>query len=213
MTGPYELAMFPLGTVLFPTMVLPLHLFEPRYRALAHHLTGGDVEPEFGVVLIERGSEVGGEDVRTGLGTVARVVEAREAPDGRWALVSIGTRRIRVESWLADDPWPRALVVDVADDPDDADVDPGRWAAVEPKLRRSLALAAELGEARAPVGVELDADPAVATFQAAAIAPLGPLDQLAVLATGGATARVERLGELLEDQLVLLEARLGSGSD
>ena len=57
--------MFPLGTVLFPTLILPLHVFEPRYRALVENCLAAP-QPEFGVVLIERGSEVGGDDVRFG---------------------------------------------------------------------------------------------------------------------------------------------------
>ena len=65
--------MFPLGSVLFPSLALPLHVFEPRYRAMTRHLLSEGVEPEFGVVLIERGSEVGGEDVRRDVGTVARL--------------------------------------------------------------------------------------------------------------------------------------------
>src|SRR5687767_6923459 len=55
-----RLPMFPLGTVLFPHMVLPLHVFEPRYRVLTRRCLDG--EPMFGVVLIVRGSEVGGDD-------------------------------------------------------------------------------------------------------------------------------------------------------
>ncbi|MET1002223.1 MAG: LON peptidase substrate-binding domain-containing protein, partial [Acidimicrobiia bacterium] len=50
--------MFPLGSVLFPHALLPLHVFEPRYRVMMRHCLEGD--KEFGVVLIERGSEVGG---------------------------------------------------------------------------------------------------------------------------------------------------------
>ncbi|MEY2464632.1 MAG: ATP-dependent Lon protease, partial [Acidimicrobiaceae bacterium] len=66
-----ELPMFPLGTVLFPSVFLPLHVFEPRYREMTRHCL--DTQREFGVVLIERGSEVGGDDVRTQVGTVARI--------------------------------------------------------------------------------------------------------------------------------------------
>ena len=60
------LPMFPLGTVLLPGAPLPLQVFEPRYRGLTHDCLAG--VPEFGVVLIERGSEVGGGDVRTNVG-------------------------------------------------------------------------------------------------------------------------------------------------
>src|SRR5690606_29548107 len=98
--------MFPLGSVLVPGMVLPLHVFEPRYRALVRDCLAGD--GEFGVVLIARGSEVGGGDVRTDAGTLARIVRVDEADDGRFAVVAVGLRRIRVVRWLDDDPYPRA---------------------------------------------------------------------------------------------------------
>ena len=67
-----ELAMFPLGSVLLPGMPLALRVFEPRYVELLSTVLG-DTDREFGVVLIERGSEVGGGDVRFGAGTVARI--------------------------------------------------------------------------------------------------------------------------------------------
>ena len=105
--------MFPLGTVLFPHALLPLHVFEPRYRVMTEHVLRGD--GEFGVVLIERGSEVGGGDTRFDVGTVARVVRAQELPDGGYALATVGIRRVRVERWLPDDPYPQAEVVELAD--------------------------------------------------------------------------------------------------
>jgi hypothetical protein len=195
--------MFPLGTVLFPTMLLPLHVFEPRYRALVDDCVAGD--GEFGVTLIERGSEVGGGDVRTDVGTVARIVQVDRFEDGRFAVAAVGTRRIRIERWLADDPYPRAEVVDWEDVGttetalDDADA----------LFRRALALAAELGEALAPLDVELADDPATATFQIGALAPLGPLDRQALLATERPDDRVTLLVAQLTDVVELLRARLG----
>lgn len=198
------LPMFPLGSVLFPSLVLPLHVFEERYRSLARDCLAGD--REFGVVLIERGSEVGGGDVRTDVGTVARIVEAEEYPDGRFGLVAVGVRRMVVDEWLPDDPYPRAEVHDWPDgDADDASV------ALEAMLgpfRRSLALKGELGESSVPATIELDDDPAVASFQAAAVGPLGPLDQRRVLATDGARARLELLRTLFAEEAEVLEARL-----
>src|SRR5438309_8149216 len=102
MTVPAEpgmLPMFPLGIVLFPYFVLPLHVFEPRYRALTRDCLDGS--GEFGTVLIERGHEVGGGDSRFTTGTVAHIIEAAEFDDGRWALVTVGTRRINVCEWLS----------------------------------------------------------------------------------------------------------------
>src|SRR5215218_5003894 len=118
--------MFPLGTVLFPGMPLTLHVFEPRYRALmAACVAGADrgEPPEFGVVLIERGTEVGGGDQRFGIGTVARLTQVAKLPDGRYATLALGTRRVAVRSWLPDDPYPRAEVDDLEDAWFDAAVD------------------------------------------------------------------------------------------
>ena len=108
--SPRLLPMFPLGSVLVPSMLLPLHIFEPRYRALIRDVL--DSDGEFGVVMIERGSEVGGDDVRAGVGCVARVLEAEEQPDGRWIVMAVGTAVVDVQSWSADDPYPRAVVVE-----------------------------------------------------------------------------------------------------
>jgi uncharacterized protein len=195
--------MFPLGTVLFPSVVLTLHVFEPRYRALVDDCLAGD--GQFGVVLIERGSEVGGGDVRTDVGTVARILQVERFDDGRSALSAVGEGRIRVERWLEEDPYPRAEVSDWGDpDGDRADLGP-----VEPLFRRALALATELGEAPAPLDVALAPDPGLATFQVAALAPLGPADRQAILATERPTDRADLLVSRLTDLLELLSARLG----
>jgi Lon protease-like protein len=183
--------------------VLPLHVFEPRYRALVADCLAG--EPEFGVVLIERGSEVGGGDVRRDIATVARIVEMAELPGGRSALVTVGTRRIRIERWLDDDPYPRAEVSDWPDAPDEPGP-PGIDDLVA-RLRRVLALLAELGERAAPATTEVADDPVLATYHVAALAPLGPYDQYQVLAAAGPAERRRLLGGLLEDAETMLRFR------
>lgn len=198
--------MFPLGTVLLPGGFLPLHVFEPRYRALVHDCLQGT--PEFGVALIERGSEVGGGDSRFDVGCIARIVEASETPDGRWALGTVGTRRVRVGAWLGDDPYPRAEVEDWPDDPDGGEPSEEVWS----HLRRVLALAAEVGErvppaaAVAPVGNAVDA-----SYQLASLIPVGPLDRLALLAATTVGARLELAAGLLADVEVVLATRLDGG--
>lgn len=101
--------MFPLGNVVLPGELLPLNVFEPRYRRLVLDCLAADV-PEFGVVLIERGSEVGGGDVRASVGTVARIVRVVPLGDGRFEVAAVGGHRISVLEWLADDPYPRGDV-------------------------------------------------------------------------------------------------------
>ena len=200
--------MFPLGTVLVPGAHLPLQLFEPRYLELARVVTTGS--PEFGVVLIDRGHEVGGGDIRRDVGCIARVVEATELPDGRWAMVTVGTERIRIERWLADAPYPRAEVRPWPDPPAGPDAG-GRRDDVAVRVRRLLALATELGAPVPPATVDLDADPTVAGWQAAALAPIGPADRYDVLAAPGPDERLELLVQLLDDQIAVLAHRLGGG--
>jgi uncharacterized protein len=197
--------MFPLGTVLFPGVALPLHVFEQRYRQLARDCLAGD--RELGIVLIERGSEVGGDDVRTGHGTLARIARAAELPDGRWFLLVSGEQRIEVLSWLEDDPYPRARVRQRTDGgPGDGLADLVDEVTV--LLRRALALASELGESTVPATLELSDEPVAAGYQAAAAAPIGPLDKHGLLALDDPDERTAQLRDLLAGSVELLEARL-----
>ncbi|HET6964045.1 MAG TPA: LON peptidase substrate-binding domain-containing protein [Acidimicrobiales bacterium] len=204
------LGMFPLGTVLFPGMPLPLHVFEPRYRALTKDcLRSGR---QFGVVLIERGSEVGGDDDRFGVGTVARIVLEAEFPDGRWALVTKGEQRIRIVTWLPDDPYPVALVQDLPDEGREW-LDPGTLSECERTVRRALALAAELGVDRAelpvlsPAVFDLDADPLQAAWQLCAAVPVGSIDRQRLL-EAPAAGRLDLLRELAQGAAELFAWRL-----
>lgn len=198
--------MFPLGTVLVPGMVLPLQVFEPRYRQLVHDCLGGD--ERFGVVLIERGSEVGGGDVRTDVGTLAQILRSQELPDGRWMLAAVGVQRIRVNEWLPDDPYPQADISEWADDPTGVD---GAEAEVTALLRRAAALRSEMGEPAPPLDFELADDPVVASYQGVVAAPLGPADRQVLLAAPTIGERWRKLHELLVDHIELLQARLAGG--
>lgn len=203
--------MFPLGTVLLPYGLLPLHVFEPRYRRLmADLLDEGATEkapgPDMGIVLIERGHEVGGGDERTGLGTVARIVRAERFPDGRWFLLAAGTSRFAVRTWMPDDPYP---VADV-DELDDEEWDPSCAEILrraEQEVRRALALAGELGEAVSQP--ELSSDPMVASWQLCAAVPVGPLDRQTLLAAPGVAERLAMVASLASEAAALLAYRLG----
>jgi Lon protease-like protein len=200
--------MFPLGTVLFPGAYLPLHVFEPRYRAMTRDCLAGD--RSFGVVLIERGSEVGGGDTRVSVGTRATIEQARELDDGRWLLGAVGVERLRVVEWLPDDPYPRAAVVTVDDPPPEE----GAGATAERvagRLRRALGLWAELGERGPPATFELADDVTAATFQMCALAPVGPADAQRLLESATTGDRLTLLEGFLEDAIALFAHRLGSG--
>jgi len=197
--------MFPLGTVLFPYALLPLHVFEPRYRLMTRHVLAGD--GEFGVVLIERGSEVGGGDTRFGVATIARVVQAGETPDGRYALTAVGMRRVRVVRWLPDDPYPRAEV-EVIDDAPAGPADAAARGRVVDALARVTELARQV-DPRVGDPPALDPDPVRASYEAAAIAPIGPLDAQRLLATDTTSVRLELLAGMLDEHGVEIRARFG----
>jgi uncharacterized protein len=201
----FVLPMFPLGSVLFPHAVLPLHVFEPRYRALVTDCLAADAR--FGVVLIERGHEVGGGDARFALGTAAQIVQAGEMPDGRWGLVTVGTERLVVHEWLPDDPYPRARVsvrpeVPPARDPSAA-IDAARSA-----LARMHALRAELGLPAHTGDVLVSDDVTRASFEAAILSGLGPLDAQSLLDLDDPVERLERTAELVESEIEVLRFRL-----
>ncbi len=187
-----ELAMFPLGSVLFPGMPLPLRVFEPRYVAMLSSVLG-DEDPEFGVVLIERGSEVGGGDVRFDVGTTARIASV-QVGEGLIVLVATGRARFEVVRWLQEDPFPRAEVRELRALDVDAATGPGLDAA-EALVRATLSRASEFAELPWPPDVELSAEPAERLWQVAGIAPLGSLDQLALLRSRSAAELLARLVE------------------
>lgn len=183
------LPMFPLGSVLFPGMPLSLRVFEPRYLALLARVL--DADGEFGTVLIERGSEVGGGDHRFGTGTVARIVSV-QAEDGWVGVTAVGGQRVEVLRWLPDDPFPVAEVrllptLEWSPEWDAA------FAEADRAVRRALSRASEFGTQLWPADVGLDADPGVASWQLAGIAPLGSLDRISLLS---ATSLGDLLGRL-----------------
>jgi uncharacterized protein len=200
------LPMFPLGTVLFPRSRLPLHVFELRYRALVKDCLRN--RNEFGVVLISRGHEVGGGDERFAVGTVAHISESAELADGRWVLDTVGTRRVRIATWLPDDPYPLALAADL---PDAAPVDNAALRTAEQQVRRALTLKAELDEPAAPASIPIDDDPAAAAWQLCAIAPIQALDQQRLLEEDDADERVRLLAQLAGEACDVLAYRLSGG--
>jgi len=198
--------MFPLGTVLLPGTVLPLHVFEPRYQQLVRDCLESTPH-EFGVVLIHRGSEVGGGDVRSDVGVVAEILQVAPLDGNRFALVTVGTRRLRVVNWLADDPYPRAEVDDWPDG--DGNCSDERIAATAALARRCAALAVEMGDQSMVPDGDLTGDASVDTFRLAALSPFGPADQYAVLCATNPVQRLDVIDALLDGVEEGLRFRLG----
>lgn len=205
MTG-VERPMFPLGSVLLPSMVLPLHVFEERYREMIRVVLDSE-ERSFGVVMIERGHEVGGDDVRTEVGTLARVLEAEQTPDGRWAVIAVGTTRIRVERWLPDDPYPRAVTSDWDDDAPATAEQEQAYSGLLAVHRRLLGLVSELGYDVGPVQ-DLTDDPVLGSFQLTATAPISTYDRHRLLCSETLGERLDLLAETLGTAMEVAELEL-----
>jgi Lon protease-like protein len=214
--------MFPLGSVLLPGGILPLHVFEPRYRDMVRDCLRADGEPEFGQALISHGWETGGGDDRVMVGTVAQMLQVDAIDENRYALVAVGTRRIHINAWLPDDPYP---IADVDDWPDEEPDAPGLVvdvAASHARVRAVRALAARVAElpdatmgVDEPGGVPVDAgadeisdDPLLATYHLATLAPIGPADRFRLLAAPGPARRLDLLDEILDDVEAMLRFRL-----
>lgn len=188
--------MFPLSSVLFPYMPLRLRVFEERYLIMLAELLKNE-DAQFGVVLIERGWEVGGGEQRFDLGTIAEITQlgAQESVVG---LVAQGGRRFDVTQWLKDAPHPRAEISEIAD----LEWDIGLWQLreeTEHLVRRTLAVASEFAGNVWPADIELSPDPAAAAWQLAAIAPLNALDQVRLLRAGSFEELLGRVSELTQE--------------
>ncbi len=205
-----ELPMFPLESALLPDEDLPLRIFEPRYGALVRHCTGsGD---PFGVVLIAKGREVGGEDARCDVGVVSRITEWADHGEGRYSLRCRTGERIRVSQWLPDEPYPRAAVTLWPDEPGEP-VSPAQLLDVED---RAMALFERIAEAR---GVELPGrdvllgedegdGPGQRLFALASRIPIGTADRYSVLAAPSAADRLAALSDAVDAVTEIVEFQL-----
>ena len=197
--------MFPLGSVLFPGAILPLQVFEPRFRSLVADIA--DTDNRFGVVLIKRGSEVGGGDERNDVGTVAEIVRRGEAEDGRILITAVGQERIRVRNWLEDDPYPCAEV-EVLLEGGSGDEMAAALADARAARGRLVALAIEMGADGQQLHIDLPGDPQRAAWALCAAAPVGSYDRQRLLETDDPVIRLRLVERILSEQTKDLEEAL-----
>ena len=201
--------MFPLEVALFPDDDLPLRIFEPRYSQLvADCLAAAD--PVFGVVLIAAGREVGGGDDRYDVGALARIVEHHALGGGKYTLRCRMSERIRVQQWLPDAPYPRALVHSWPDEPGE----PVSNESIEQIEDRVMALLERLAAARDVelpprdmlfAGVALADTPGERLYALASRVPMGQADRYAVLAAASPDARLRALSEAIDTVAAMLD--------
>ena len=210
-----RLAVFPLGTVLFPGLVLPLHIFEDRYRELVRHLMAlpEGAPREFGVVAIRRGWETqpgtapGQTAVSAALtlyevGCTAELRQVTEHPDGRFDIVTVGRRRFRitgVDGRAA--PYLTAEIEWLPEPPDEQETADRLAPRVLAMFRHYLAL---LRPEAADVAEQLPEDATVLSHLVAATAALSIDDRQRLLAAADTATRLRTELRLLSREAALL---------
>ena len=208
-----RLAMFPLQSAFLPGEDLPLQVFEPRYVQLVRDCLQ-DNAPRFGTVLISQGREVGGDDVRCDVGTVARISECVEiAGADRFVLSCETAERIKVCEWLPDDPYPLAVVEEWPDEPGES-VMASDLEQVEDRMMALFERIAQARDLQVPdrrevLGSSLDfTDAGERLYALASRIPIGPADRYSVLSAPSAHARLEALNEAVESVAAVIEFQL-----
>lgn len=198
-----EIPLFPLNTVLFPGMLLPLHVFEERYRQLVRHCI--DSNEPFGVVLIQDGNEVGGGNMSIfNIGTTAHITEIDELEDGRFHIATLGVRRFRIHQ-LYDHkaPYLIGLVEDFPFEQHNSQLIARQVRSLSPILKGYLEALANLTEVEATIG-QIPEDATTLACLAAIIlrAPLNDKQQLLSLASIDEV--LERESDLMREEMTTL---------
>jgi Lon protease-like protein len=186
------LPMFPLGMVIFPHQVVGLCVFEPRYHEM---LSDVEVDQHFGTCLIARGSDVGGYDERTAVGTLMHILGAQSLPNGQTLLMAEGVQCFEIESWLDDDPYPRAIVKERCCD--EVDVTSALLKSTESAVRAIRALQSELfADECLQSNCEMASDPWIRSWQLCSMTPMSTLDQFKVLSLSDPNERLRLVAEI-----------------
>lgn len=200
------LPLFPLGTVLFPGLVLPLHVFEERYRTLVRELLAlPEDERRFGVVAIRQGREVGVDGVEAlyDVGCVAHLRRADGYDDGRFDIVSTGTARFRLEQLDEQGPYLRGQVEVLEDVMGPAAEAPLLDAAVRAAFADYLAALSEATEEEIELP-ELPDSPLVLGYLVAATTALDLDERQRLLAADDGASRLRAELALLRRERTLL---------
>jgi Lon protease-like protein len=185
--------MFPLGLVVFPEQVVALVVFEQRYHDMLRAIEGSR---QFGTCLISHGSEVGGGDERTSVGTLLEIVEAHELPAGQTLLHARGIECFTISQWLEDDPYPRAMVDERCCD--DVRIEVPLLKSTESAVKALRTLRSECHpDENVSTNLELDNyDPWLRAWQLSALTPMDLHEQFSILAESNPNDRLRLLLEI-----------------
>ena len=203
--GEHWLPLFPLNTVLFPHMPLPLQVFERRYKLMLRDCL--DAGQSFGVVAIREGEETGAQAVPHDVGTLAKIVNMERLDDGRVKLLLTGTTRFRVLRTSADRPYLRASVRFLAERGDDPEDTREVMQGVAGAFGEYRSLLRQLADSE-PESIEPPLEPELLSYLVAALLNVPLLQKQELLALGRTDDRLQSELRILRKENALLKQML-----
>ena len=200
--SPRELSLFPLGVVLFPGMVLSLHIFEERYRLMMKHVMEGD--RCFGVVLIKSGKEVGEPATPYDVGTLARVIDVSPQPDGRMNITTVGETPFRIIQMERQRPYMVGRVELLERPKADSETAVGLAARLRNHFQTYISLLAELAGAE-PKEFKWEDEPEQLSFLVASALRTDMRRKQRLLETPSVEGRLQEELRLLEEENLALQ--------
>jgi Lon protease-like protein len=200
-----DIPLFPLGLVLFPNQLLPLHIFEDRYKRMIGECLEEDTE--FGVVLIKQGREVGGGAVPFTVGTTAKIVNVERLPEGRMNLQVMGQEPFRVVNVTQQDPYMRGEIEPLERDVGETEGLDSVIASVKEQFSAHLGILARLSE-RERVNLDLDQDAESLSYLVASVLAIQMPEKQELLELTQAGKRLRREATLLNRENRALQAFL-----
>jgi uncharacterized protein len=199
------LPLFPLGAVLYPGMLLPLHIFEERYRQLVRDLLDGAEPCRFGVIAIRKGRETGIDGVHSlyEIGCTATLRRVDRHEDGRFDIVAAGTRRFRLLGLDETRPYLQGEVELLAEEPADPAVAGPAVRVIQAAFREYLDALTEWGGATVRLE-ELPDEPELLSFLVAAAMVIDLPERQALLAESDTLRRMAMQRALLSRETAML---------
>jgi Lon protease-like protein len=204
-----QLPIFPLNTVVFPGVTVPLHVFEDRYRALVHHLLTIADKPQrlFGIVAIREGYEVGTHGVQSvhRVGCVVQMTSVDPYPDGRFDIEVVGRRRLRLDGL---DTSGAYLVGDVESVEEPPDVSPAALEEARRAQETFTRYRRQLSEMRGGEVLDgpLPQDPEFLSYSLAATCLLTLSERQELLEAPTAVERLVMLRHTLREEMRAMQA-------
>jgi uncharacterized protein len=201
------LPLFPLGAVLYPGMLLPLHIFEERYRRLVRDLLAQPEPREFGVIAIRKGRETGIDGVHSlyEIGCTATLRQVDELEDGRFEVVTVGTRRFRLLALDQTLPYLQGEIELLAENAVDQAAAAPFVRAVQVAFRAYLDALAERGGATVRIE-DLPSEAALLSFVVAATMVIDLPERQSLLDEADAVRRLGAERALLARETAMLRA-------